>query len=811
MTGLWGEVRYAARMLFKHPAVSGLAVIALGLGIGLTAVMFSIVYGALLRGLPFENGDRILSVTRTDPENDQRSMSVSPHDYRDWAEAQTSFDELAGYYEGTVNVRWADEPERFDGAFVSANLFRALGVQPQIGRSFAAGEDEWGAPATVILSQRLWMDRFSGDRDVLGTVVSVNGETAEIIGVMPEGFRFPTTQEIWVPLRQDLAGTRRGEGVSLSVLGTLREGVSRDAAMVELSAIMSRLVAEYPETNLEGITPEMRPFTEQFIGPEGKTMLYTMLGTVSLVLLIACANVANLLLARAAGRTREMGIRTAVGASRGRVVGQMVLEALAIAAVAAMLGTVVAWIGVASFERAIAPTNPPFFMVFRVDGPILAFIAAGAAFSAVVAGGIPALKASGADVSSILKDESRGSSSLKIGRLSRVLVVGEIAMSLGLLVAAGLMTKSIARLNSYDYPFETDAVFTARLGLFQSEFPDTAARHAFYRELEQRIEGIPDARYAALSNSLPGMGSDGGIVAIEGMTYADDRDHPFSFSAVAGPGYFETVGVEILRGRDFDARDVTGSEPVAIVNQSFVERHFPGESGLGRRFREGGSASTEPWRTIVGVAPDLHMGGMDDLSVPGSEQAGFYVPIEQGDARFMSILVRGPAQPMAVTEAVRQAVTSIHDGTPLYFVDTLDARIREETWFFSIFGSLFLVFGGVALFLAAVGLYGVMAFTVARRTPEVGIRLALGASRGQVLAMVLRQGMGQVGLGLLFGAGLAFLVSRGIAAVLFDVSPNDPVVFGAIALVLAATGMVASLIPARRATKADPAHALRYD
>jgi len=809
MTGLFGEVRYAARMLLKHPTVSGLAVVALGLGIGLTAVMFSIVYGALLRGLPFENGDRILMVTQVDPEGDQGFMSVSPHDYVDWAEQQTSFDDLAAYYEGTVNVRWGEEPERFDGAFVSANLFRALGVQPQLGRSFRDEEAVYGAPATVVLSHRLWMDRFSGDPGVLGEVVGVNGESAEVIGVMPEDFRFPTTQEIWVPLRQDVVGTARDEGVFLNVLGPLREDVTRDAAMVELSGIMSRLVAAYPDTNDERMGPVVRPFTEQFVGPEGKTMLFSMLATVSLVLLIACANVANLLLARAAGRTREVGIRTAIGASRSRVIGQMVLETLAIAAVAAVLGTVVAWIGVAAFQRAIAPTNPPFFMVFGVDGPILAFIAAGAAFSAVVAGGIPALKASGMDVSSVLKDESRGSSSLKIGRLSRVLVVGEIAMSLGLLVAAGLMTKSITRLNNYDYGFETESVFTARLGLFESEFPDTAARHAFYRDLQARLDEVPDARSVALSNALPGLNSGGSVVGIEGMSYTDDRDHPFVWSAVAGPGYFETLGVELLRGRDFDAQDVTGALPVAIVNQSFVDRHYPGENGLGRRFREGDSSSTEPWRTIVGVVPDLNMQGMQNTGAP--TYAGFYLPVEQADARFMSILARGPAQPMALTQAVRDAVTSVHDGTPLYFVDTLQARIDQETWIFSIFGTLFMVFGGVALFLAAVGLYGVMAFTVTRRTPEVGIRLALGASRGQVLAMVLRQGMGQVGLGLVFGAGLAFLVSRGIATILFDVSPNDPMVFGGIALVLAVTGLIASLIPATRATKADPAHALRYD
>ena len=808
MNGFWGEVRYAGRMLLKHPAVSGLAVVALGLGIGLPAVMFSIVYGGMIRPLPFENGDRILTVAWLDAAVDDEPQGVPAHDYVDWVAEQTSFEELAAYYEGTVNVRWTDEPERFDGAFVTHNFFSALGIQPQAGRVFRDEEDDFGAPATVVLSHQIWMDRFGGNRDVLGEVVTVNGEPAQIIGVMPEGFAFPAIEKIWVPLRRDVLGTPRGEGFPLTVFGPLRESVTRDAAMLELAGIMSRLAAEYPETNERLLTPVITPFQERYIGPEAKGLLYSMLATVSLVLLIACANVANLLLARAAVRTREVGIRTAIGASRIQVVRQMILEALAIAAVAAVLGTGVAWLGVTWFERAIAPTNPPFWMVFRVDAPILLFIVVGAVVSALVAGGLPAIKASGADVSSVLKDESRGSSSLRIGRLSRVLVVGQIAMSLGLLVSAGLMTKSIATLRTYDYPFETDAVFTARVGLFEADFPDTLARRAFYRDVEARLREVPEARFTALATVLPGLGSGGTSIAIEGQTYVEDTDYPRAESGLVGAGYFATLGIEVLRGRDFAAQDGAQSEPVAIVNQSFADEHFPGESALGRRFRAGDSESNEPWRTIVGVVPDLHMQGMSDTA---GNQSGYYVPIEQNDARFMSILARGPGEPMALTEAVRAAVTSVHAGTPLYFVQTLQSRIDEETWVFSIFGALFLAFGGVALFLASIGLYGVMAFTVARRTPEVGIRLALGATRGQVLSLVMRQGLGQVAIGLVLGTGVAVLASRGLALILFQVSPYDPLVFGGIALVLASTGALATLIPARRASNADPADALRYD
>ena len=808
MNGLWGEVRYAGRMLLKHPAVSGLAVVALGLGIGLPAVMFSIVYGGLMRGLPYENGDRVLSLGWVDPGVDSEVQGIPIHDYVEWAEQQRSFDEIAGYYEGTVNVRWAEEPERFDGAFVTANFFSALGITPQIGRVFRDDEDEFGAPATVVLSHDVWMDRFSGDPGVVGQVVGVNGEPAEIIGVMPEGFRFPTIQRVWVPLRVDVLGSPRDSGQWLEAFGPLRVGVSREQATVELAGIMARLAAEYPETNERRITPAILPFAERWVGPEAKAMLYSMLATVSLVLLIACANVANLLLARAAVRTREVAIRTAIGASRARVIRQMVLEALAIAAVAALVGTLVAWFGAEWFERALAPINPPSWMVIGVDGPILAFIAAGAALAALLAGGLPALKASAADVSSVLKDESRGSSSLRIGRLSRVLVVGQIALSLGLLVVAGLMTKSIATLENYDYPFETQSVFTARVGLFEADFPDTLARRAFYRDVEARLQEIPEVRFAALGTVLPGLGSGGGWIAIEGETYAEREDYPRAESGSVGSGYFAAVGTDIVRGRDFEAQDIADAQPVVIVNQSFAARHFPGGEAVGARMREGAAESTAPWRTIVGVVPDLHMQGMDDTR---SDQSGYYVPVAQSDARFMSIIARGPVRPMSLTDAVRGAVTSVHPDTPLYFVQTLQSRIDEETFFFSVFGKLFLAFGGAALFLASIGLYGVMAFTVARRTPEVGIRLALGATRGQVLSLVMRQGLGQVALGLLLGSGVAVLASRGLALILFEVSPYDPIVFGGIALLLATTGALATLIPARRASKADPAHALRYD
>lgn len=808
MTGLMTDVRYAFRMLFKHPGVSGIAVLALGLGIGLTAVMFSIVYGAIMRGLPFENGDRIVSVHRANPSIGAENMGVSIHDYVDWREQQRgSFNHLAAVYDGTINVRWSDEPERYFGSFLTANAFPALGVEPVVGRTFTEDEDEPGAPATVLLSYRVWMDRFDGDPSALGQVVKVNGEQAEIIGVMPEGFAFPNRSELWVPLRMNPLEIPRNEGTWLTVFGPLSAGVDIDAAMAEMTGIATRLAAEYPETN-EGVVPVIEPFTERYVGTEAIALLYTMLAAVSLVLLIACANVANLLLARSAQRTREVGIRTALGASRWRVVTQLVLEAFALSLVATVVGTAVAWVGIDLFDRAVAPTNPPFFMRFALDGPILLFIVALASVSAVIAGGIPALKASGMDVSEVLKDESRGSSSLHIGRLSKVLVVGEVAMSLGLLVGAGLMTKSITTLRDYDYGFDTEELFTTRLGLFEAEFPDTTSRRAFYDELERRVREIPGVRAAALGTLLPGLGSGQASISVEGVTYAEDRDHPFARSGDVSPGYFETVGVELVEGRDFTDLDDSSSEPVAIVNRSFASTHFPAESAVGRRFKPGRTDTETPWLTIVGVVPDLFMESVGNTE---GDPEGFYRPIAQSDARFMSVLARGPADPMSLTEPVRRAVTAVHSDTPVYYSATLGERIDENTWFFNVFGSLFVVFGAVALFLASVGLYGVMSFSVARRTSEVGIRMALGASQKQVLSLILRQGIAQIAIGLAIGLGLAVLISRALSNALFEVNPNDPAVFAAIIGLLTVTGVAATLVPALRATRADPASALRYE
>jgi predicted permease len=640
---------------------------------------------------------------------------------------------------------------------------------------------------------------------VIGRVVRVNGEQTTVIGVMPESFAFPLAEDVWVPLRMNPLEMERGSGYTLATFGRLKDGVSLDQAHAEFSAIARRLELEYPETN-EGVGVVIKPYTEEYLGDEPARLLWTMMAAVFGVLLIACANVANLLLARATVRTREVAVRTALGASRMRVVAQLLTETIVLSTIGGLLGLGVAWVGVNVFNRSIVNTDPPFWIDIKIDPVAVLFVIALVLITSVIAGIFPAVQSSGADVNEILKDESRGSSSLRMGRFSRGLVVAEIALSFGLLVAAGLMIRSVAKLRTIDYGFPPQEIFSARVGLFDSDYPDDPSRVRFFDEMRERLAALPGVRSAAIASNLPGLGSGRWRVGVEGETFDRDQDYPMARGNSVSPGYFESFGAGVLQGRDFTAQDRAESLPVAIVNQSFVQAFFDGESPLGRRFRVGDSTSEEPWVTIVGVVPDLFMGGPEN-----ENPAGFYLPMAQKVARFMFMLARTDANPMALAPLVRDEVVAVDENLPIYWVRTLEQAIAENTWFYTVFGTLFVIFGGVALFLAAVGLYGVMSFAVSRRTKEVGVRMALGAEGGDVLKLVLKQGLWQLAIGVVLGIGLGALLSRSPQEFLFEVGAMDATTFIAIAVVLVGTGILASLVPARRATRVDPMVALRYE
>jgi putative ABC transport system permease protein len=801
------DVRYGARMLIRNIGTSAISVIALALGIGLTAMMFSIIWGAILRGLPFDRPEQLLNIARTDLAESVDRMGVSVHDYTEWQAQQRSFVDLAAFYTGTLNISGIDRPERLDGAFITPNAFRMLGAQPMLGRGFTDDDDRVGADNVILLSHDTWRTRFGGDASVIGRVIRANGRPTTIIGVMPDGFAFPNNEQAWTPLRPNPSAVPRNEGTWLSVFGRLREGVTMEQAAADMAAIAGRLEAAFPETN-EGIGTTVQPYVRAFLGKEPIALLFTMQGAVFMVLLIACANVANLLISRAAARSREVGIRTAMGASGIRIVRQFLTESFILSAAGALAGLGIAWIGIALFNRAIADTDPPFWIDIRLDGTVLMFVLAVTALASLLAGAIPAWQAARANVADVLKDQSRGASSFRLGRISRALVVTEIALSAGLLVGAGLMIKSVTQIRTVVFPFETE-VFTARVGLPEAQYGDAEAQRRFFDDLLPRLRQMPGIEDAGLMGSLPALGAAVERFAVDGATYADDRDYPRTRTVLASPGAFNALGVAPTEGRDFGDQDRSGALPVAIVNASFARRFFEGRSAVGGRVRIGDSSSNAEWRTIVGVVPDMYVGGLDDDDEVGE---ALYMPLAQSSARFMSIVVRPRSgDPMLMAQPVRDAVAGADADLPIYFVETLRSAIDADNWFFMVFGTLFMVFGGVALFLASVGLYGVMSTSVRQRTREMGVRMALGAKVGDVRGLVMKQGLIQLAIGLVLGLALALGVSNLLQMLLFEVNPRDPGIYLAIGVVLSATAAAACLVPAIRATRVDPMHALRYD
>jgi len=804
MAELFQSLRFSVRTLRRSPGLSAIAILALTLGIGLTTAMYSLVHAAL-RDLPFEEADRLLHLERNRPSEGIDSMEVTIDDYLDWRRQQSSFEDLAAFTQGTANLAGTDaSPERYEGAFMTANSFRLLRVHTALGRTFETGEDGPGAPPTVILGHELWRDRFRGDPEIVGKTVRVNGEPTVVLGVMPEGFRFPYNQDLWLPLRWDADRPSRDAGQTLEVYGRLAPGVTADQAQVEMSSIAERLAEAYPETN-EGVGAVVKPYTEEFVGEDAISLLYVMLGAVLGVLLIACANVANLLLARTALRSREVAVRSALGASRLRVVLGVLGEAAVLAAAGAVLGIGLAAVGLEMFDRAIQATDPPYWLTFGIDVQVAAFVVGLTVLATLLSGLLPALQASGSRVGEVLKDESRGASSFRLGRLARTLVVAEIALSCGLLVATGLMVKSVVELRTHDYGFPVDGLFTARIGLFESDYPTPDDRVRFFDGLRGRLAERPDVRAVALTDSLPVLGSPRDRFALRG-TAADDDDLPRTRRVTVSPGFFETFELRPLSGRTFTGHDRRDTQAVALVNRPFAERYFPGEDPIGRQVRLGREDEEKPWRTIVGVVPDMNLGGPRE-----EDPEGIYVPLAQSDVRFASLVARTEGDPMALTPAVRRAIGELDPYLPIYWVRTLTEAIHTQNWFVDVFGTIFAVFGVSGLLLAVIGLYGVMSFSVQRRTHEVGIRMALGADSASILRLMVRQGAIQVGVGTVLGVGLALALARGIHILLFGVEPWDPGIFAAIVGVLVVTSLAAAVLPARRAAVVDPAVALRRD
>ncbi|HXO26034.1 MAG TPA: ABC transporter permease [Thermoanaerobaculia bacterium] len=799
MSWLARDLRVGFRALRARPGHTAASLVALGLGIGLTTATFSIVDGLLLRGLPFPESERLMLLGSENPARGQHAAPVDLHDFADWARRQRSFEALAAFDIGTATLTTRGGAERLDASAISAATLRLLRVEPAMGRAFEPRDEAPGAAPVALLGWRTWKDRCGGDPRIVGRGVRLNGSSATVVGVMPQGFRFPWAQEVWTPLTALTALTAeggaaaRGQGEPVVVLGRLRRGVTLRQARTEMESIARALALEYPRTNA-GLGVVVKPYVEFVMGDPVEMALVTMLGAVLAVLLIACINVASLGMARAAQRSRELAVRTALGAGRARVAAQMLVESLLLAGAGAALGLGLARLGIGLFDGVLAGQNPPFWDQVRLDPASLLFALAATLTAGLLSGLAPALHAARTDLRQALADEGRGATSLRLGWFNRGVVVAELALSCALLVGAGLMIKNVLMAQGQPLGFATRGMLTFRVAVFPERVPRLADRAAFYGRLRERLAAVPGVQAAAGAETLPGNRSGSTPYEVEGHAYGSSADRPLAHAVAVTPGLFAACRVPLLAGRDFGPMDSVAAPPVAIVNRSLARRAWPGQDPLGKRLRLPPGAAVEGWRTVVGVVPDLKMDGLEDR-----RPEGFYLPVSQRGPERLSFAVRAAGPPLALVPALRAAVAGLDRDTPIYFVQTMDRMLDGNRFATRMFGGLFSIFGVAALLLAAVGIYGVIALAVESRTREIGVRMALGAGRGDVLAMLLRQSLAQLGLGLACGLPAAWGVSRLLGGVLFGVRPYDPAVFALVVATLALVALLATLVPAARA------------
>lgn len=806
MAALLATVRLSLRQMRKNLVTTVIAILGLAFGIALPTTMFSIVNGTILRGLPFEGSHRLYYLERSDTQGGIGELSMNLHDFVDWQERQQSFEGLAAFTRETFNLSSdGSPPERYEGAAISPNLFSLLKVEPSQGRNLATQDSVEGAPAVALISHSLWERRFAKDPAMVGRAIRLNGAPVEVIGVLPPGMRFPLFQDIWTPLALDPLRHARTDSPAIEAIGLLKRGVPLRQALSNLETITQDLEREHPETN-RGIRAKVRSYITLMLSEQLVALLWTMLAASFAVLAISCVNVANLLLARASLRTQEVAVRSSLGATRRRVVGLFLAEAATLSIGGAVIGLILARFAIARINEAIGGLSVPFWIHLRIDLVSALLVVVLIVFTSLIAGAIPAIQGSRADLASLLKDQSRGNSSLRLGRVSQALVVLEVALSCGLLVASGLMIKSIASLRSSEFGFSTDHVLTASLALSEYEYPTPASRIQFIDQLRHELESRPGVQAVAVSSHMPTVSAGSRYFGFEGQTYSKESDYPYAGVVAVSPDYFDTLGTAVLRGRSFSATDTEQNAAVAIVNESLVKRYGRGEDLLGKRIRLGRTNSKEEWTTVIGIAPDLFV-----APIYSPEQEGIYRPLAQHPPLLFSVAIRTAGDPSAFTPSLRDAVVKIDRNLPLYNVKTMERLIRDNSWFYNLFGGLFMIFGLIALALAVVGLYGVMAFAVSRRLHEMGLRIALGASKASVIRTVMSQGLRQLGIGLVLGLAFALVLSRFLGFLLFQVQPWDPAIFALVLVGLISTGILACLIPARTALRVDPISALRAE
>ena len=829
------DLRIGLRVLAKERSFCALAVIVLALGIAAVTTMFSVVNGVMLRGFAFPNAPRLMAINFIDPTTTTVfgvNGQISAMDYEEFRPAQRSFERLAAYLNGsTVNVTIDGRPQRYTGAYTTEEFLRILGVAPMLGRDFTAADNAPGAAKVALISYGIWQRDFAGASDIVGRAVRINGTPATIIGVMPKGFNFPTNEDLWIPLYTEFPVRPRNDlrAVAPAVVGLIRPGVSIDQANVEFDGLAKRFAEAYPETNKTFNTGQVQPLIGAFTGGALRGTLYTMLAFTIGVLLIACVNVMNMQFARATLRAKELAIRSSLGATRARLVRQMLAESLLLAAIGATVGVLLAYGATDWLDATVRALEnpPPSWIRFDVDAPVLAVTVVAAFAAAVLSGLLPAWTASRADAAAVLREGGRSHTSRGIAVVTRGLVVFQVVVTSVLLIGSLLQVRSILAQQTIDYGYDTSGVLSARMGLMDGDYPTQESRKLFYDRLVRALGASPAFEAVALTNRFRMVFSGNVPVELEGRPYKDRRDRPnVNFEQVTG-GFFAVIGQKLLEGRTFTDEDLDTRMPVAVVNTAFARKHFGSGSPVGRRFRTVNGAGTQfgPWRTIVGVVSTVRMLG--PFNNPNVDETGFYLPFYAPVTgpvqpapfvnQFATIVVkpRGGPRAESLATTLRREVNTVDPNLPLYFVGTPRAQLDGFVAQNRIIATMFTIFGVVAAVLAAVGIYGVTSFSVNQRTQEFGVRMALGADRRRILAIVLKQGGWQVGLGLALGLALAFGITAvgggAIGNTLFGVSPRDPFSYSLVVGLILVVSMAATLVPARRATRADPMLALRAE
>jgi putative ABC transport system permease protein len=819
MESIWQDVRFGLRMLIKHRVATIVCVLALGLGIGANTAMFSMAEAFLLHPVPFENSERIVALvdSRVSTQDSGSSFgvdfnSVAPATYLDWKKEVHSFDDLSAYAWDEVNLTGDREAQKVQDFQVTANFFPMIGVQPLMGRTFLPEEEEPGHNQEIILSYGLWEQRYASDPNILERVIKVDGKSFNVVGVMKKGFDYPMPAEAWIPLMLTTKERLRRDNRWLWVLGRLRPGVSFAEGAAEMRSISEREAQAYPDTN-KAWRLQPQPLREFITGTLTRQYTILLMGAVAFVLLIACADVANVQFARVTGRTSEFAVRTALGGSRWRVVRQLLIESTLLSLAGAALGLFLAQWSIQMILAHMPPDVARFvagWKTIRLDPGAFLFALVVAVLSGVISGIAPSVLGSRTNIAETLKEGGRGSSvSRTRHRLRGALVVSEVALALVLLVGAGLLVRNFQGLLNVNESYSPQTLLAFNFSLPEQQYGQPAARLSFNEQILRRLGSVPGVQAAALVTHVPyadGGGIDQREFSIEGRPLAQRGEVRSAIVETTTPNYFNTLNIALRDGRVLSDTDGADSPRVAVISESLARRYFPSENPLGRHIKDGKLEAEGPWLTIVGVVNDVHYSWIVKDNIPT-----IYRSFRQSPPGYTTVVLRTEGDPMKFISVARAEIAAVDPNLPLYNIKPMDKVITESIVGIAYVATMMAVLGVIALVLASVGVFGVMSYSVSERAHEIGIRMSMGAQTGNVLALVLRSGMLLTALGLAIGLPISFLLARALSSLLFGVQAADPVSFVGLPLLLLAVAGIACYLPARRAANLDPLRALRHD